>query len=105
MANFKKYTRYTNGIIYKNRNNQDFLKLRKSINLEPESGDTFIVIGKDLEFRPDLISTKAYGTADLWWVICEFNSINDPLFDLRMGQILRIPNKDRILNAIKKIGT
>lgn len=104
MANFKKLSRYTNGIITTNRSGQEFLVLRGQLELEPEEGDVFVEITQDLIRRPDLIAQKAYGNPDLWWVIYEFNGIRDPLFELRPGQILRIPELDRVLEAVRNIG-
>lgn len=103
MANFKRLSRYTNGIVTKNRSGKDFLTLRKPLNLEKSDGDVFVTITQDIEMRPDLISNKAYGTPDLWWVIYEFNGVRDPLFDLRAGQILRIPELERVLDSIDSI--
>lgn len=100
MANFKKLTRYTNGVVSKTRSGQNFLILRKALDLSESDGDVFVTITQDLTQRPDLISQKAYGTPDLWWVIYEFNGIKDPLFGLKIGQILRIPQIDRVLDAI-----
>lgn len=105
MANFKKNTRYTNGQLAKNRSGQQFIVLRKPLILDEDEGDVFVTIGKDLQYRPDLISNKAYGTPDLWWAIFEFNGISDPLFGLRIGQILRIPELNRLLRAIELLGT
>ena len=105
MANFKEFTRYTNGVADKNRSGQDFLVLRKPLNLEPQESDTFVTVSQELLNRPDMISYDVYGTVDLWWVIFEFNKINDPLFDLKLGQQIRIPDKDRVIEAINKIGT
>jgi len=105
MANFKKNSRYTNGIIATNRSNKDFLVLRKAIKLEEDSTDTFIIVTQEMEKRPDLVSYNAYGVSELWWVIYEINQIRDPLFDLKSGQILRIPSLDRVLEAIDKLGT
>lgn len=104
MANFKKNTRYTNGQLSKNRAGQSFIVLRKPLQLDPQEGDVFVTIGQDLLGRPDLISYKAYGTPDLWWVIFEFNNISDPLFGLKIGQRLRIPEINRVLKAIDLLG-
>jgi hypothetical protein len=104
MANFKTNTRYTNGRVAKNRTGKDFLVLRKNLFLQEASTDTLVVVTQEYLNRPDLLSSKVYGTPDLWWAIYEFNNIRDPLFDLRMGQILRIPNIDRLLQAIADIG-
>jgi hypothetical protein len=103
MANFKRLTRYTGGEIQTNRSNKTFLVLRRPLELEPSDGDTFVQITSEYVNRPDLISYKAYGTVDLWWVIYEFNGISDPLFELKLGAILRIPEKDRVLRAIQNL--
>lgn len=104
MANFKKNTRYTNGKIDKNRSNQDFLILRPKLNLLPASGDVFVTITADIANRPDLISFKAYGVVELWWAIYELNNIRDPLFDLQIGQIIRLPAVGRLTAAISMLG-
>ena len=105
MANFRANSRYTNGIVAANRSGKNFLVLRKPIKLEEDSTDTFIVITQELTKRPDLVSYRAYGVTELWWVIYEFNNIRDPLFDLKLNQILRIPSIERVLEAIDKLGT
>lgn len=103
MANFKTHTRYTNGNTTKSRDLKDFLVLRKALKLEPSSGDLLITITNTFIDRPDLIGFTAYGNRALWWVIFEFNNIRDPFHDLRLGQILRIPNKERVLEAIASL--
>lgn len=105
MSNFKKLSRYTGAVVTKNRSGKDFLILRQPLNLEKSDGDVFVTITQDIEKRPDLISAKAYGIPDLWWVIYEFNGIRDPLFDLQTGQILRIPELDRVLDALANLET
>jgi hypothetical protein len=50
------------------------------------------VIGADL-MRPDRISDKNYGSPNFWWIICLVNNINNPLLDLEVGQILKIPHQ------------
>lgn len=104
MANFKRNTRYTNGLSSKNREGQNFLLLRNSLTLPPDEGDTLVAIKQEDILRPDLISQKAYQTPDLWWVIFEYNNIQDPMFDLRESQILKIPALDRVLAAIQNLG-
>lgn len=103
MAHFKQLTRYTNGYTYANRSNQNFLILRPPLNLPQASNDVYVTITHDIVNRPDLISQKAYNTPDLWWVVYEYNNISDPLFDLQVGQIIRIPDKTRVLTAIQQL--
>lgn len=77
--------------------------MRRPLKLEPADGDAFVTITQDLLQRPDLISNKAYGTPDLWWALYEFNEIRDPLFELQLGQVLRIPELERVLSAVKEL--
>ena len=103
MANFKALSRYGGGLIIKNRSDKDFLTLRRPLNLQEEDGDVFVTVTQELEKRPDLVAEKAYGNPDLWWVIYEFNGIRDPLFNLKAGMILRIPELERVLQAIEEL--
>jgi len=52
--------------------------------------------------RPDLISEKAYGTVNFWWVILAFNDIENPLVELTPGILLEIPHKMDIYNFQRK---
>jgi len=104
MANFKRNTRYTNGIVSKDQNDNQFLLLRKALVLPPDSGDTYIAVKQEDCLRPDLIAQKAYNSPDLWWVIFEYNNIQDPMFELKESQILRIPALSRVLLAISNLG-
>jgi len=104
MARFKTFSRYTNGKQTKNRNSEDFLVLRNSLDLEEGEDDIFVEVNEELVGRPDLIAFKAYENSDLWWVIYEFNNIRDPFFDLGLGDIIRLPSKERLINAINKLG-
>lgn len=103
MANFRRLSRYTGGTLSENKEGNQFLILRRTLELKPSDGDTFITINKHLERRPDLISAKAYGLPDLWWVIYEFNEIRDPYTQLKQGQILRIPELQRVISAIEQL--
>ena len=103
MANFKRLSRYTGGVVAENRTRQQFLVLRRPLQLEPADGDVFVTVNQELIKRPDLIANNAYGNVNLWWVIYEFNNIRDPLNDLREGQILRIPELQRVLQAIEEL--
>lgn len=103
MANFKSSSRYNSAVATTNRSNKNFIILRSPIDLSPDQGDTFFEVTQEALKRPDLIAQTFYGNPEYWWVIYEFNGIRDPLFELRLGQILRIPDLNRVLNAIAKL--
>lgn len=100
MANFKRTSRYARREIKTDRDGKQFITLKEPLNLQPAEGDIYVTITEELVQRPDLISFKAYGTTEYWWVIYEFNNISDPLFELTTGQILRIPRLARVQAAL-----
>jgi hypothetical protein len=42
--------------------------------------------------RPDLISYKIYGTIGYWWLLMAVNGIQNPLKDIVVGTLLKIPS-------------
>lgn len=46
--------------------------------------------------RLDIISTKVYGTPDLWWVIALYNGIINPLVEVETGTYLRMPSRSAV---------
>lgn len=54
-----------------------------------------IIVPTECQHRPDLLSYQQYGTSRLWWVIAMANAdvLRDPVWDLRSGMTLFIPNK------------
>lgn len=55
------------------------------------SKDKYAVITPGVEFRPDLVSQKAYGTVDFWWKILEANGMKD-IWEFKSGLNIRIPD-------------
>lgn len=103
MANFRSNSRYRSAVIASNRSNKNFIILRKQLKLDPDQGDTFFEVTSEVLKRPDLVAQSFYGSVEYWWVICEFNGIRDPMFELKLGQILRIPALKRVLAAISAL--
>jgi hypothetical protein len=105
MANFLKNSRYTGGVVAKTRSvgniaGKPFCVARDALGLPQDDGDCFATVTKELIGRPDLLASKFFGSPDLWWVIPEFNGILDPLKGFKVGDVLRIPSLDRVLEAI-----
>jgi hypothetical protein len=62
---------------------------KRSITTSPE--DKVSVIPPGFEYRPDLVSFRAYGTPDFWWRILEANSMMD-VFEFKSGTPIVIPS-------------
>jgi len=55
------------------------------------SKDTFTVLNKKYEYRPDKLANDVYLDSRLWWRIMEANNIKD-IFDFKAGINIRIPS-------------
>lgn len=62
--------------------------------------DIYYEIPPQHQFRPDLISQKFYSSTKLHWVITFINNIEDAPAGYATGRILRIPNKERVYQAL-----
>ncbi len=50
----------------------------------------------------DVLAHEEYNDSSLWYAIASYNNIVDPTHGIFIGDILRIPEKSRVLAAIKK---
>lgn len=93
-ANFVAPTsRYiTSPVIYWGNNNVITFETYKRKPKVFSNNDKYMQITPGLQYRPDLITQKAFGTQLIgyWWKIMEANNIFD-VFDLKVGVTLRIP--------------
>jgi len=62
---------------------------RKPIPVTPD--DRYVTINAGYEYRPDLVSYKAYGIPDYWYLILQANNIND-VYGFKNGLTVRIPS-------------
>ncbi len=50
--------------------------------------------------RPDLLSTRYYGTQNYWWFILKVNNIDDIWNEMYVGMEIFIPDEGDILNFL-----
>jgi hypothetical protein len=64
--------------------------------------DVIFQVNKTYQYRPDLLAYDLYGAVGLWWVfaIRNPNTIQDPIFDMRVGNTIFLPKKDTIVGVI-----
>lgn len=53
---------------------------------------TQFTVDRSTQGRPEFIAYKFYKDVNLWWIICQYNSIIHPIRDIQAGMVLRIPN-------------
>lgn len=81
-------------ILYTEKKLLTFATYKKNQNKEETNSGLktkFYVVTPGTEYRPDLVSSKAYGTPDFWWRIMEYNNIKD-IFDFKAGLNIVLPN-------------
>lgn len=84
-------SRYKNNqVVYYGKNNIVAFSTYKRVAIPEKEDDKYAVIPPNMEFRPDLMSYKAYGIVDYWWYIMEANNLTD-VYDFKPGLNIRIP--------------
>lgn len=85
-------SRYASCILYVD-GATEFLGTRPRIDTSPRPDDVFhTVVEGD---RIDLVAYNYLGSAQLWWVISDYNGIACPL-DPLVGMVLRIPSIEHV---------
>ena len=79
-----------NVLYYGPRNIITFETYKKKIT-KPSNNNKYYVITNGTEYRPDLVSLRAYGTVSFWWRIMEANNIMD-IYDFKAGVNILIPD-------------
>ena len=68
--------------------------------LSSDSDNVYYKIPIEHRYRPDLIAQKFYNFSDLHWVITMVNGIKNSPEGYTVGTIIKIPNKERVLQAL-----
>ena len=60
----------------------------------PARVDDFLMVIEHERYvnRPDNLAFDIYGTDNYWWIIPVRNGLQDPIFDMKMGKVLIVPN-------------
>lgn len=78
-------------VIYYTENKLLSFETYKKTPIKSSSNDKYYLISPGTEYRPDLVSFRAYGTVDFWWKIMEANNLKD-IFEFKSGLNIRIPD-------------
>jgi len=83
-----------------------FYNILKNITVYPANDNT---IDHEYQIKEGdnwpYISYKFYNTTDLWWLVCEYNQISNPIEIPENGKMLKILKSDYVhivLNELKK---
>lgn len=70
--------------------------------IEPDDTDYYIIVTKAYHHKPGKLAYDLYGSERLGWIFSYFNrdKIEDPIFDLTSGIIIKVPTKERLLSSL-----
>lgn len=63
--------------------------------------EEYLIVRKNEECRPDLLSYRAYGTQNYWWFICSYNKFSDIWNDIVENQVIWYPNIQKVREFLK----
>lgn len=66
------------------------------VELVTDPSDLIYYVEKVYEGRPRRLGMLFYGDEELWWVICQYNGIIDPITELVEGKRLVVPLIERV---------
>jgi hypothetical protein len=72
------------------------LEMWEAATLPPDPSDIVYFVEKKYEGFPHLLGYVFYGDTGLWWLICQYNGIIDPMAEIVEGKALLLPTLDRI---------
>jgi hypothetical protein len=85
------FSRYLNSnVLYYTEHNLLTFETYKRTPIPVSEQDQYTVISSGMEYRPDLMSNRAYGFPDLWWKIMQANDMKD-IWEFKAGVNIRIP--------------
>ncbi len=68
--------------------------------IQQRDDDIFRTISNQEARRPDLIAFNVYGSAELAWLVLQYNNIVDHIVELAEGKEIRLPPKQRVSLSI-----
>lgn len=99
------YYRYENFFnVYTDENNFRFYNLLKSINLFPSNNsEAEEIYHTTFNDTWALISYKYYNTMDLWWLVCAYNQIKNPVIMPQPGTELKLLKGNYVSSIISEL--
>jgi nucleoid-associated protein YgaU len=90
--------------IYTDNNDFKFYNLLRNINLFP-ANNSEVEVSYNTKYNDTwhLISYKYYNTMDLWWLICAYNQIQNPVKMPEVGTELKILKANYVSTIISEL--
>jgi hypothetical protein len=92
--------------IYTDNDENRFYNLLRSINIFP-ANDTSVEDDYSVKLNDTwlLISYKYYGTIYLWWLVCEYNRVDNPTIQPTHGTVIKLLKPEYVWSVISNLNT
>lgn len=90
-------SRYRQCIVYRD-GQEEFLGTRPAVDTTAHYDDLFHVVAPG--DRVDGLAHRYYQRPDLWWIICDYNGIANPLLPLVPGTTVRLPSPEHVFMQV-----
>jgi len=77
-----------------------FINMRFSVTLS-----RVITVTSGFEANLPALAKKYLDDQNLWWAILHYNGLLDPIHDIRIGAVLRIPDRNSLLSFLENKST
>ena len=61
-----------------------------------------VTIQSGFEANLPALADQYLGDQDLWWVILQYNGLMDPINDIRVGQVLNMPDRTALISYLER---
>ena len=61
-----------------------------------------ITIVSGYEANLPALAEKYLGDQNMWWILLQYNGLIDPIHDIRIGQVLRIPDRTSLISYLER---
>ena len=84
-----------------NGNEYDFLR-NNLVKFDPIYPVQYYRLKGEDVIRLDLVSYKVYGSVQFWWLLGSYNGVQNPLVDMKAGDLYKIPNQIDVYEFYKE---
>ena len=61
-----------------------------------------ITVSSGFEANLPALAEKYLGDQNMWWILLQYNGLIDPIHDIRIGQVLQIPDRTALISYLER---
>jgi hypothetical protein len=61
-----------------------------------------VTVNSGFEANLPALAEKYMGDQNMWWILLQYNGLIDPIHDIRIGQVLKIPDRTSLISYLER---